>query len=67
LQFTRFGNIGGGGFITTVDQFHVLEGESASAEIFGKLTANPVFVPPTMLLLGSGLLGMVGLRRFRKS
>ncbi|MCK9374677.1 MAG: PEP-CTERM sorting domain-containing protein [Syntrophobacterales bacterium] len=27
---------------------------------------SPVPVPPTVLLLGSGLLGLVGLRRFRK-
>jgi hypothetical protein len=31
------------------------------------LEATPVPLPPTILLLGSGLLGMVGLRRFRKS
>jgi hypothetical protein len=29
-------------------------------------TENPVPVPPTVLLLGSGLLGLLGLRRIRK-
>jgi hypothetical protein len=65
LQFTRFGNIGSGGFITTVDQFHVYEGETASADLFGKITAQPhgVFEPSSLFLLGAGLLGLAGLRR----
>jgi hypothetical protein len=67
LQFTRFGNVGPGGFITGVDEFHVLEGQTASAQVFGKLTSSPVNPevpePCTMLLLGSGLAGLVGLRR----
>jgi len=28
---------------------------------------SPVPVPPTLLLLGSGLMGLVGWRRFRKN
>ncbi len=70
LQFTRFGNVGPGGFITEVNQFHVLEGDSASADVFGILTANPVNsvpVPATSLLFGSGLLGLAGWRQFKKS
>jgi hypothetical protein len=31
-----------------------------------EITTNPVPLPPTALLLGSGLLGIVGWRRFRK-
>ena len=69
--FTRFGNVGGDGFITTADKFHVLENASASADMFGILTAtppdNPVPVPPSILLLGSGLLGLMGIRRFKRS
>jgi hypothetical protein len=33
----------------------------------GNFTENPVPLPPTVLLLGSGLLGLAGWRRFRKS
>jgi hypothetical protein len=65
LQFTRFGNIGSGGFITTVDQFHVFENQSANADLFGVITAHPhgVFEPSSLFLLGAGLLGLAGLRR----
>jgi len=40
-----------------------------NGEIFSvnNITYDPVPLPPTMLLLGSGLLGMAGWRRFRKS
>ena len=33
----------------------------------GVFLSQPIPLPSTMLLLGSGLLGLVGLRRFRKS
>jgi hypothetical protein len=67
LQFTRFAVASGGGF-TTVHSFHVFEDDDATAQIFGKLTATPQTpIPGTALLLGSGLLGLTGWRRFRKS
>ena len=65
LQFTRFGNTSPGGFITTVSEFHVLEDHSASADIFGKITAHPTQLPEpaSMALLLSGLLGLGIMRK----
>jgi len=69
LQFTRFGNVGPNGFITTITQFNVLENESASADMFGKLTAHPSNVPePTSIFLfGAGLIGLCAIRRCKKN
>ncbi len=62
LEFMGFGNISGSGF-TTIDGFNVLEGASASADLFGRVTAAPVPEPSTILLFGSGLAGLVMYRR----
>lgn len=69
LAFLGFGSIDNNGFVTTIDQFHVYEGFSASAQLFGQFTEStqPVPEPATMLLLGSGLAGLAGFRRkFKK-
>lgn len=65
LEFLGFGAISGSGF-TTVDQFYVLEGASASAEMLGRITVA-VPEPATALLFASGLLGLIGLARRKKN
>lgn len=58
LEFLGFGAISGGGY-STVNQFHVLEGGFASAQLLGRITdAVPTAVPEpgTMALFGIGLL-----------
>ncbi len=61
LEFLGFGSTTSSGF-TTIDQFHVYEGESASAELLGRITASTVPEPSTILLLGLGLAGLIVLR-----
>ena len=66
LEFLGFGHISGSGF-STVNQFHVLEGERASAELMGRVTQNIPAVPEpetyAMLLVGLGLFGFQLRRR----
>lgn len=66
LEFLGVGSIVGSGF-STVNQFHVLEGGAASAELLGRVTANFPAVPEpetyAMLLAGLGLLGFTARRR----
>jgi len=57
LEFLGFGTITGSGF-STVSDFHVLEGQSASAELLGHITVARVPEPATLALLGVGLLGL---------
>ena len=66
LQFTRFGNVSTTGGFATPGQFHVYEGYSASADLFGKLTATPTNQlpePTSMLLFGAGMAGLALMRK----
>jgi hypothetical protein len=66
FQFTRFANTDSNGFITTVNEFHVLEAQTAGADVFAKLTTRPtnsVPEPGTLALIISSLVVLVGLRR----
>ena len=66
LEFLGFGLVSGSGGFTRIDEFHVIEGGSASANLYGKVTTAPVPEPATFLLLGGGLAGLAFYRRKRK-
>jgi hypothetical protein len=55
----------GTGFIKTLEVTSI--GPEAGIEIDDLIFCQPVPIPPSAILLGSGLLGLVGLRRFRKA
>lgn len=66
LEFLGVGTITGSGF-STINQFFVLEGASASAQLLGRVTAtNPIPEPSTLILLGTGFIGLVGYNYRRK-
>ncbi len=63
----EFGSVAGSGF-SEVNQFYVLEGASASANLIGKITAsNPLSVPDsgsTLALMAMAIVGVGGLRQY---
>ena len=68
LEFLGFGSLTGAGF-TVEDSFRVLENEGATVDLVGRITStpsvapNPVPVPAAVWLLGSGIIGLIGLRK----
>jgi hypothetical protein len=71
LQLTGFQNASSGGYFDTGGEligFHVDEGATATADLYGKLTVNRNVVPEagTLGLAFSGLVGILGFARRRK-
>ena len=76
LEFLGFGTLDGAGF-TVEDSFRVLENESAKVDLVGRITSTPsagptpstgptpsaVPVPAAVWLFGSGMIGLIGMRR----
>jgi hypothetical protein len=77
LEFLGFGTLTGEGF-TVEDSFRVLENEGAKVDLVGRITSTPsagptpstdpttpsaVPVPAAVWLFGSGMIGLIGMRR----
>lgn len=64
LEFIGFGTLTGSGF-TIKDSFRVLETESATVDLVGRITSTPTPVPGAVWLFSSGLIALVAIRRRR--
>ena len=56
----------GGAMLFTESLSFILSGNSDAAALTAHCSINPIPVPPALVLMGSGLLGLVGWRKFRQ-
>ncbi len=62
LQLTGFTNVVGDGFLqSNSNEFHVEEGQTASADLTGKITTNLTAAPEPSTIVSACMAGLIGL------